>query len=295
LKITRLKDLITIRPGTVAAENYHIRYAADRFLSRLAESEYKNKFIVKGGFLQGVIYNLEQRATRDLDASIRDMEANYGTIKKAIEEICSIDLNDNVSFEIRKIENSQDERIYSGFRVKLKMVFLEERTKIDFDLDIGIGDKITPEAELIQVPLLFNEEKGKQEIVEILGYPKETSQAEKLETILVKGLSNSRMKDFYDMHLFYTDPAGISTRQSYNAFVNTWNFRHPETKIDEELFLDWFDLLEDISNERRFLDEYWPNYIKDKPAASKLKFEDIIQEIIELLENIQKEYMLVSK
>ncbi len=73
--MSRLKDLIANQPGRVSADNYQIRYATDRFLARLVKSDYKDKFVIKGGFLQGVLYKLEQRATRDLDASIRDMEA----------------------------------------------------------------------------------------------------------------------------------------------------------------------------------------------------------------------------
>lgn len=291
MKMTRLRDLIASQPGITSADNYQIRYAIDRFLARLVKSKYKENFVIKGGFLQGVIYNLDQRATRDLDASVRDMKANYTAIEKAVLEICSIHLNDNVSFKLRSLESSQEGRIYSGFRAKLTMSFLEERTKINFDLDIGVGDEITPRAQKIEFPLLFSEEKGKTETIEIFGYPRQTSQAEKLETILVRGLSNSRMKDFYDMHLFYNDLESISVHQSCEALVKTWEFRHPETEINEELFLDWFDLLEDISSNKKFLNDYWPNYTKDKPFASPLSFKDIVQEIIELLKSIQEEYL----
>ncbi|WP_285142112.1 nucleotidyl transferase AbiEii/AbiGii toxin family protein, partial [Lactococcus petauri] len=152
------------------------------------KSDYKDKFVIKGGFLQGVLYNLEQRATRNLDASTHDMEATHDSIEKAVLEICSINLNDNVSFDLRNLVSSQEGRIYSGFRAKLVMIFLEEQTKINFDLDVGVGDEITPRAQKLENPLFFNEEKGKK------------------ETILVRGLLNSRMKYFYDMHLFCNDP-----------------------------------------------------------------------------------------
>lgn len=74
-----------------------------------------------------------------------------------IESIIQIDLNDNVKFELIKLIDSQQQRIYDGFKAKLKMTFLDERTFVNFDLDLGVGDTITPEAQKINIPLLFNE------------------------------------------------------------------------------------------------------------------------------------------
>ena len=196
MKNTRLTDLIATRNDDIGIENYRIRYATERFLTRLSASQYKEKFVLKGGFLIGVTYNLSQRTTKDLDTALIDFKSDAQSIERVITEICNIDLEDQVLFKLKELTSSQDMRIYPGYRAKLKMMFPDGNTRIDFDLDIGVGDRITPEAKKIKIPLIFNEVKGVEKQIEVLAYPKETIQAEKLETILTRGKVNTRMKDY---------------------------------------------------------------------------------------------------
>lgn len=291
MKNTRLTDLIATRNDDIGIENYRIRYATERFLTRLSASQYKEKFVLKGGFLIGVTYNLSQRTTKDLDTALIDFKSDAQSIERVITEICNIDLEDQVLFKLKELTSSQDMRIYPGYRAKLKMMFPDGNTRIDFDLDIGVGDRITPEAKKIKIPLIFNEVKGVEKQIEVLAYPKETIQAEKLETILTRGKVNTRMKDYYDFHLLLTDQENSNSINFYYAFKNTWEFRNPTQLIDEELFEDWLFILDEILESKELKKKYWPNYIKDRNYAKHLNIDDIISEIKEFVSKLKEEYI----
>lgn len=93
-------------------------------------SPYKDKLILKGGFLLGTIYKIENRTTKDLDALVKDIAADRESVKSMLEEIITIDLNDDVSFELGNFSDSQHERKYTGFRAKLTMQHLNSTAKI---------------------------------------------------------------------------------------------------------------------------------------------------------------------
>lgn len=278
MKNARLKNLIATRKDDVGIENYRIRYATERFLIRLLVSRYKEKFVLKGGFLIGVTYDLSQRTTKYLDADLIDFKSDAQFIEHAITEICNIDLEDQVSFKLKELTSSQGTRIYPKGNIR-----------IDFDLNIGVGDKITPEAK--KIPLIFNEVKGIEKQIEVLAYPKETIQAEKLETILSHGKVNTRMKVYYDFHLLLSDQENSNIKSFFYAFKNTWEFRNPTQLIDEELFEDWLFILDEISEAKILKEKYWPNYIKDRNYARHLNIDDIISEIREFVNKLKEEFI----
>lgn len=291
MKSNRLKDLIKNQDTSISSEEYRIRYATERFLLRVQKSSYRENLILKGGFLLGTLFKVEQRTTKDLDTLITELSASRGQVETMIESIIQIDLNDNVKFELIKLIDSQQQRIYDGFKAKLKMEFLEESAYINFDLDLGVGDTITPEAEIIHIPLLFNEAKGEQNEIELLAYPLETILAEKTEIVLNLGKNNSRMKDFYDIHLLLNDSQKPDNELLYQAFENTWKFRHPNLTIDNERFEDWYYVIESILEDEKMNSISWQNYIKDRPYAKKLNLKNIVLQFKFYLEELEKEYM----
>ncbi|GGI65355.1 nucleotidyl transferase AbiEii/AbiGii toxin family protein [Enterococcus alcedinis] len=283
----RLKDLIKNQNKNMSFEEYRIRYAIERFLSRLQISQYKENLILKGGFLLGTIFNIEQRTTKDLDTLISEIKADKDQIENVLLTIIEIDLNDNVKFELISFEYSQMHRIYDGFKAQFKMTFLDERTFIIFDLDLGVGDTITPEVQLIEIPLLFNEAKGEQDNLLLLCYPIATILAEKIETILTLGTKNSRMKDFYDIHLILNDPQKPNINELYEAFQNTWIFRHPTLEINEERFEDWYYVVDSILEDVQMSTSSWINYTKDRIYAQDLDFQKIILQLKQHLTELE--------
>lgn len=293
MKSNRLKDLIRNQSHSVSFEEYRLRYATERFLVRIQKSNFRDKIILKGGFLLGTIYQIEQRTTKDLDTLISSISSDRNTIFDMLTGIISIEFNDGVSFELIDLQDSQLNRVYDGYRAKLKMNFIDEKTFVQFDLDLGVGDKVTPSPRLIEIPLLFNESKHETEVVMLYSYPLETILAEKTEIILTLGTSNSRMKDFYDIYLILSDSNRPTVKESYIAFHNTWSFRHNDEAINEELFEDWFFTIDELISDTSIKNQSWKNYIKDREYAKELKIEDILQEfklfIVEFFEIFQQE------
>lgn len=286
-----LRMLINEQSKAISFEEYRIRYATERFLLRLQESKYKENLILKGGFLLGTIFKVEQRTTKDLDTLITEMNADRENVEKMLKEIIEIDLNDGVSFEFMDLQDTQKLRTYEGFKARFKMYFTGEVNHVRFDLDLGVGDTITPDAEIVDIPILFNESKDEEVRILLPAYNLETILAEKTETILVLGTRNTRMKDFYDVHLILNDSQKIDINLFYDAFENTWNFRQSELNIDEERFEDWYYTIDSIMEHKEMNTTIWDNYIKTRSYASNIKLNTIILQFKEYIKKLEQVYI----
>lgn len=116
----------------------------ERLLDRLSKSSFKDKFILKGGVLISSLLGLSTRTTMDLDTTLTKMPLSEETVKTAITQICQIDLEDDISFQINSISPIRKDDIYGGYRVKLIAIF--EKIKTPLSIDISTGDVITPKA-----------------------------------------------------------------------------------------------------------------------------------------------------
>ena len=169
-------------------------YMYDRFIERLAISKYKDNFIIKGGFYLSVLFGVENRATMDIDAAITNASFDEGNIKNMLEEIVSIDINDNVILKLTSISSIRDIDEYGGYRVTIHIKI--ENIKEVIQIDIATGDPITPGAiNYKYLPILADE------VIYLWTYNIETVLAEKLETILSRAEANSRTRDYYDVYM----------------------------------------------------------------------------------------------
>lgn len=288
MKNDRLRDLIKNMDRRISYDEYRLRYAAERFLMRMQQSPYQGHLILKGGFLLGAIYQVEKRTTKDLDTLIKDLQADRASIQQLLTTIIAINLEDGVYFELEELQDSQKNRIYQGYRAKLRM-YMDGRTNITFDLDIGVGDVITPGPQLRTIPLIFNENKGEEKSLTIYSYPLETVLAEKTEIILTLGVQNSRMKDFYDIHLILNDPELPDINSLYEAFIKTWTFRQGE--IDEEMFADWAYTVNTLANDHKLKDQTWQKYIATRPYAKDVDWQKTIQQFDAYINELKKVYL----
>jgi predicted nucleotidyltransferase component of viral defense system len=181
-------------PAQVILQNYMF----ERLLVRLSESEYKEKFVLKGGMLVAAIVGLDNRATMDLDTTLKNLPLTPEAIRSALEQICSIPMDDDVTFEIGTISPIRDDDIYGGYRVMLNARFDTLLTPLS--IDVSTGDAITPHAVSYQFSEIFDDEKS----YELWAYNIETVMAEKVETILRRGVFNTRPRDFYDAYILAT-------------------------------------------------------------------------------------------
>lgn len=168
-------------------------FMMERFLERVAESEYQENFVIKGGILVSSMVGVSMRSTMDIDTSIRNRDLSLENALETVKKISDIHINDGVGFEIRKAENIMDDMEYPGIRISMDATL--EKMPTPIKLDISTGDVITPRAIEYQYPLMLEDR-----TIKLWTYNLETVLAEKIQTILVRERANTRMRDFYDVY-----------------------------------------------------------------------------------------------
>ena len=258
------------RENKIAAQVVLQNYMFERFLARLSRSEYKDKFVIKGGMLIAAIVGLDTRSTMDLDTTLKNLPLTKDEILKAVDTIRRIDLGDDVSFEIISIDPIRDDDPYGGYCVRIDAFY--DTIKMALSVDISTGDVITPSAILYEFDGIFEEDLK----IELWGYNIETVLAEKVETILRRGVFNTRPRDYYDVYI-------LSTTQQYDrllfeeALAATADYRGSTNSI-----MDRAGIMERISKSED-LQGMWEKYRKRFAYAESIGYEDIIRALNDLL------------
>ena len=192
----QLKDRIRnlARSKSADAQVLMRNYMMERFLERISVSEYRDKFILKGGMLVAAMIGLESRATMDIDGTIKGINVSVDAVEKMIAAIVSVPMEDGVEFQVKRISEIMDEAEYPGIRVSMETRFDGVRTPLK--IDISTGDAITPREVRYKFKLMLEERS-----IDIWAYNLETILAEKLETVVSRSTTNTRMRDFYDLHM----------------------------------------------------------------------------------------------
>lgn len=249
-------------PAQVILQNYMF----ERLLVRLSKTEYKDKFVLKGGMLVAAIVGLDNRATMDLDTTLKNLPLTAEAIEKALNKICAVKCDDDVTFEIVSLSPIRDDDIYGGYRVALNAKYDTVITPLS--IDVSTGDAITPNP----VRFIFNEIFEPENEFELWAYNIETVMAEKIETILRRGVFNTRPRDYYDTYILATTQEyDISTFRS--AIDATAKHRGTATQIS-----DVDGILNNISQSKE-LRYMWENYRKQFAYAKDIEFDSILAEI----------------
>ena len=192
----QLKDLIRnlSKKKSADAQTLMRNYMMERFLERISLSEYKDKFILKGGMLVAAMVGLDARATMDLDATIKAANVSLRDVEMIISNIIAIPIDDGVSFRIKRISEIMEEADYPGVRVSMETKF--DGVIIPLKIDISTGDVITPKEIRYRFNLMLEDR-----TIEVWAYNLETVLAEKLETVISRNVTNTRMRDFYDIYI----------------------------------------------------------------------------------------------
>jgi predicted nucleotidyltransferase component of viral defense system len=169
------------------------RYALERLLHRLSLSPHRERFVLKGAMLLAAWFDEPHRATRDVDL-LGFGDPAEGTLLATFREIMAVDVDDGVSFDLKglRIEAIRKEVEYGGSRLRTTATLAGAR--IPITVDIGFGDAVEPGVEDINLPVLLDMPSPR-----LRAYPLETVIAEKLHAMVVLGMANSRMKDYYDV------------------------------------------------------------------------------------------------
>ena len=243
------------------------RFFFDAFLSRLATSPYKDKLVLKGGLYLSSVLGLDTRVTMDIDFYLRRLSLERGKIIKLIEEIISIDIQDGISFEIVGSENIRLDDLYGGFQIILLARL--DNLRYQFSVDIATGDPIVPSELNYDYKCLIT-----GETLSLKAYSLESVVAEKLETVLSKGIANSRSKDYYDLYILKTTQfENIDKEILKDAWIKTCQYRNFSITKD-----DAFILLEEIMSNKE-INKRWISYGKKVKYAENLSFEEVINSI----------------
>ena len=211
----QLKDLVRNRSkgNNAMAQVIIRRYIMERFLERVSMSDYKGKLIFKGGLMISSMVGLDNRSTMDIDTTVTGATLSIPEIESIIREIISIQVEDNISFDIKNISEIMDEAEYPGLRVSLEALLDNMRTPLK--IDISTGDVITPHEIVYEYPLMFE-----KRTIPIFAYNVETILAEKLQSILARGSANTRLRDYYDLCIL-SDTVDINYNDLRAAFFAT--------------------------------------------------------------------------
>lgn len=272
----QLKALIKKKAAenNISAQLVMQNYMLERLLERVSLSPYRNSFILKGGFLISAIVGLDTRATMDLDATIKGLDITHESIQQILGEICNVYVEDDVTFEMLGTADIRETDDYPGIRVSLKANY--PPISIPLTVDVTTGDVITPREVEYTFSLLFDDRS-----ISILAYNLETVLAEKIETVLSRGIANTRLRDFYDVHILYSlRGKDCNPEILCQALERTADKRGSHRVIDR-----YSEILQDILESEQ-LRSFWKKYQKNFDYANDISFEDTCGTINEIMEVI---------
>ena len=265
----QLKDLIRnlSREKSADAQLLMRNYMMERFLERISLSEYRDKFILKGGMLVAAMVGLDARSTMDLDATVKGANVNVEDIENLISAIVSVPIDDGVKFQLKSISEIMDEAEYPGIRVSMTTTF--DGVVTPLKIDISTGDAITPREVRYSFKLMLEDRS-----IDIWAYNLETVLAEKLETIITRTTTNTRMRDFYDLHILsQLHGQSIVPADLRAALIATARKRGTEKYLADAP--PAFDEVEADSN----MEKLWRAYQKKFSYAADLSWHTVVESI----------------
>ena len=251
-----------------------VSFFFDAFISRLAKSIYADKFVFKGGFYLATLLGVKNRYTADIDFLLRKESMDENRLREIFSDIIATNADDSITFEIADISPIRDEDAYGGFSILLTGHL--ENVRQSFHVDVATGDPITPtDIEYSYQSLISNE------TIAFRAYNLETVVAEKLQTILSRGMLNSRCKDYYDIYIInQLQRKNISIPDLKRSFETTCQYRKtPFEKVESLL------ILEEISKSN-ILQNRWSNYARKASYAKDITFEATIESCKEIVDCI---------
>ncbi len=244
-------------------------YMFERFLDRLSHSNYKDNFVIKGGILIAAIVGLDTRSTMDLDTTIERLSIEEENIQRIINEISQIELNDNVIFDVKSLESIRKNDVYGGLSVRIDAKYGTIITNLS--IDISTGDIITPHAVEYEFDCIFEDTS-----IKVKGYNIETVLAEKIETIISRGVLNTRPRDFYDIYIL-TNTQRYDTMIFNEALLETAKHRDTNLLLNEAVsILAEIKLSDTLKNN-------WIKYQRQFQYARDISFEETVIAIMELI------------
>jgi predicted nucleotidyltransferase component of viral defense system len=275
-KSIRAKLLNISKESGIDFQSVIIRYFHERILYRISTSEYVDHFVLKGGNLMYAIYGLDSRPTTDIDLEGLNIHNIPSVLETIFLQILLIPIDDGITFNLTKlkVDPIQENNNYQGLRITLETQL--DTIKQMIQVDVGFGDAITPQPIKMNYPTILEDFLAPN----LWTYTIETVIAEKLQAMLVLAQLNSRMKDFYDIHMLIQ-----SQKIDYNilkeAVKRTFSQRNTPLEFDSNIFQETF-----YTDQNRL--KMWNNFLK-KINVDKIEFKVVMKNIEELILLLKKE------
>ena len=243
-------------------------YMLERLLERISVSKYKDNFILKGGMLISAILGMSSRSTMDMDTTVKGFELTEENATKILEEICQISLEDDITFKMNKIELIREDDDYNGYRATFEAKFKDSMPVI-FKIDITTGDAITYKEIEYNYDLLLEDKK-----IPIWSYNLETILAEKFEAVIKRGITGTRIRDFYDIYmLMKTEEQNINKKLLKTAINLT-----SEHRESLDLIHNWESTIQ-LLREDEDMKKRWKVYQKSYFYAKDIEYDDLMASI----------------
>lgn len=259
------------RKNKVSAQSVLQTYMLERLLERISVSKYKDNFILKGGMLISAMLGIDSRTTMDMDTTIKGFSLTEENINNIMNEICNIDLKDDITLEVKNITLIREDDDYGGYRITFEAIYNNEMPVI-MKIDITTGDKITYKEVKYVFSLMLEDRK-----IQVWSYNIETIIAEKFESIIKRAILGTRIRDYYDIHmLLNTQSKNIDEDTLKQAIIAT--AKHRETL---EIIKDWKEVVEILKNDKTMKNQ-WERYKKNNFYAEGIEYKDLIESLIKV-------------
>lgn len=260
----------------ISAQLVMQNYMLERLLERISLSKYKNNFILKGGFLISAIVGLDTRTTMDLDTTIKGFTLTHEAIHSIFQEICAIEIEDDVQFEIAGVSDIREGDDYPGIRVALKANY--PPISVPLTVDVTTGDMITPREVEYTFSLLFDNRS-----ISILAYNLETVLAEKIETVLSRNIANTRPRDYYDVHILYALRGAECDKTTLRHALERTTQKRGSGRIMEQ----YPEIMKEIRGSDQ-LRKLWNKYTREYEYAKDISFDDTCNTIETIMDAIMQ-------
>ena len=249
-------------------------YMLERFLERVSQSDYKEYFIIKGGFLIASMVGLDTRATMDMDITIKGQPVNEITVKKMIEEIIRVPVNDDIKFAFKHIGEIREGDEYSGYRVALSADY--PPMSVPLKLDITTGDKITPREIEYEYRLMMENRS-----IRVLAYNLSTILAEKLETVISRGDQNTRPRDYYDIYILTKLQWENIDFETLRAALAATSEKRGSLAVLQR----YSEIMNTVCNSP-IMENQWNDYRKDFEYAARIEFADTCNAVVAVMNEL---------
>lgn len=243
-------------------------FAMERLLFGLSRTSFRDRIILKGGFLLALKHGLTERTTVDVDFTLKHVPLSDEVIEQMIVEVNN-QLADFEEITLQKIRATRDDFQYNGYKVSLS--YSLNGKVFNFKVDLTTGEKLIDENYKEELNLLFE-----NQTIELYSYPVEQIMSDKFQTVIAFGSvddTNSRMKDYYDIYVMNQLYKDLNYDKVYQSVKKTMKQRG--TDVPTQHFIKVLDFLQASQTQQN----YWERFKERYPYASDISFVEVMAEI----------------